>query len=326
MTASQAEPTRTTFARQHSRRSRVLAAGLRHTVRPTLIAWSYAPTVIWPARVLDRGAEYLPPREGTRVERVALRDCGAEWIHGPGVADGERAILYLHGGALVTCSLATHRRLVSNVSRSGRAPALNVDFRMMPQVTVEHMVADCLSGYQWLLRRGYRSDQITIAGDSAGGLLAFLTAIAIRDEGLPRPARLVGLSPLLDLGTERKAASPYRDNCDLFTVRACQGLERFTAAVDRQHQVTGSRTSPIDAAVHDLPPTLIQVGGREILRPECEEMVDRLAAAGVPCELQVWKGQVHVFQAAAGWLPEGGEAIREIGHFIRRRPAQPLSA
>ena len=37
----------------------------------------------------------------------------------------------------------------------------------------------------------------------------------------------------------------------------------------------------------------------------------------MPCELQIWDRQVHVFQAAASWVPEARAAIEEIGTFIR---------
>lgn len=51
---------------------------------------------------------------------------------------------------------------------------------------------------------------------------------------------------------------------------------------------------------------------------DAELMANRLASAGVPCDLQVWDRQVHVFQAAAAWLPEARVAIDEIGWFVRR--------
>lgn len=314
-----------------SLRGRALAAALRCTIKPTLTAWSFVPQMIWPSHVLDRVAEHLPPAPGTHLDRVHLRSCGAEWISaGPDVRD-DAAVLYLHGGALVTCSLATHRRLVTDVSRACGAPALSVDFRMMPRVTIEHMVADCLDGYRWLLDRGLPGDRIVIAGDSAGGYLAFLTALAARDEGLPTPAALTCMSPLLDLNTDRKAAGSDRGRrghlppvCrlwpggdDVFTVRTCEGLARYAAAVDDAHEVVGRRIDPIDADLRGLPPTLIQIGSSEILRVDAEEMADRLAAAGVPTRLQVWRGQVHVFQAAAGLVPEARRAIADLGAFAR---------
>ena len=61
----------------------------------------------------------------------------------------------------------------------------------------------------------------------------------------------------------------------------------------------------------------MQIGSREILMPDAEIMANRLVAAGIPCEFQVWSRQVHVFQAAAGWLPEAARAVNEIAHFIR---------
>ncbi len=66
----------------------------------------------------------------------------------------------------------------------------------------------------------------------------------------------------------------------------------------------------------DMPPTLIHVGSREILMADAELMANRLVAAGVPCDLTVWDRQVHVFQAAASWVPEARAAIGEIGAFI----------
>ena len=67
----------------------------------------------------------------------------------------------------------------------------------------------------------------------------------------------------------------------------------------------------------DMPPTLIHVGSREVLMADAELMANRLTSAGVPCELQVWDRQVHVFQASASWVPEARAAIEEIGTFVR---------
>jgi acetyl esterase/lipase len=67
----------------------------------------------------------------------------------------------------------------------------------------------------------------------------------------------------------------------------------------------------------DMPPALIHVGSREVLMADAELMANRLVSAGVPCDLQVWEKQVHVFQAAASWVPEARLAIDEIGTFVR---------
>lgn len=299
-----------------SRRSAALAGGMRSVAKPALNAWSYAPVLSRLSRVMDRTADRLTLPNGTTVETVQLGACHAEWVRAPRARD-DGAVLYLHGGAFIVCSLASHRRLVAATSRVCRVPVLNVDFRMLPEVTIEGMIGDCLAGYRWLLDQGYAHDRISIVGDSAGGYLAFAVALALRDENLPMPASIAGMSPLLDLSVERKAASPHSEKCDLFTVRACRALQHLVAHVDDLHETQGERVCPIDADLHGLPPVLIQMGSREILRPDAEVMTDRLAAAGVPTQLQIWTGQVHVFQAAASWVPEAAAAMRELGRFVR---------
>ncbi|MFC6705423.1 alpha/beta hydrolase [Flexivirga alba] len=299
-----------------SRRSAALAGGMRSVAKPALNAWSYAPGLSRLSRVMDRTADRLALPNGTTVDTVQLGPCDAEWVRAPRARD-DGAVLYLHGGAFIVCSLASHRRLVAATSRTCRVPVLNVNFRMLPEVTIEGMVGDCLAGYQWLLDQGYAADRISIVGDSAGGYLAFAVALALRDEQLPMPASITGMSPLLDLDVKRKEASPHREKCDLFTVRACRALQQLVSHVDDAHEAEGDRICPIDADLRGLPPVLIQMGSREILRPDAEVMADRLAAAGVPTQLQIWTGQVHVFQAAASWVPEAAAAMREVGRFVR---------
>ncbi|GGB46160.1 esterase [Flexivirga endophytica] len=315
-----AHPVRTKFPRT-SRRSAALAGSLRTVAKPALNVWSYVPSLSRLSGVMDRTADKLTLPIGTSVRTVQLGPCDAEWIRASRARD-DGAVLYLRGGAFIVCSLASHRRLVASTSRVTRQPVLNVNFRMLPEVTLEGMIADCLAGYRWLLDEGFPADRISVVGDSAGGYLAFAVALALRDEGLPMPASITGLSPLLDLGVERKEASPHRDKCDLFTVRSCRALQRLIAHVDDEHEADGERVCPIDADLSGLPPVLIQMGSREILRPDAEVMVDRLAEAGVPTQLQIWTGQVHVFQAAASWVPEAAEAMREIGRFVRANLAQ----
>ncbi|WWR59057.1 alpha/beta hydrolase [Saccharopolyspora sp. SCSIO 74807] len=75
--------------------------------------------------------------------------------------------------------------------------------------------------------------------------------------------------------------------------------------------------------MHGLPPALIQVGSIDLLRSDGEVMAHRLGKAGVPCELQVWNGQMHAFTLLAGVLPEARAALRELGAFAARCTDRP---
>ena len=312
------------FRRGASIQSQILSHTLRLTVRPLLHLWAIAPRTIWPSDILETLSVHLPVFPGTTWEPVTLDDCGAEWLAAEAV-DSEAAILYLHGGAFVCCGLNTHRRLVSRVSAAAQARVLNLDYRMMPKNTINHAVADGLAGYRWLLDAGYSADQIVIAGDSAGGYLAFMTALAALDADLPRPAAVVAMSPLLDLDPANKAAHPNAKRCSVFTLSALRSLTKLVDHVETRFAVDGvapERVSPVDADLSRLPPSLIQVGSHEMLLADAELMASRLVAAGVPCDLQVWDRQVHVFQAAASWVPEAREAIEEIASFVVAATAQ----
>lgn len=308
------------FFKGVSPQSRALGFGLRHMVRPILSTWSFLPIQITPPALVDHLARMLPVHEGTMWRTVTLPGCRSEWLQAKGVPDihakNKHAILYFHGGAFLTCGLNTHRRLVSRISFAAKQPILNIGYRKMPGHPISMAVEDGVDGFRWLLAQGYESENITIAGDSAGGYLAFSVARAVLDAGLNRPAGVVAISPLLDLDYKHKASHRNAYRCQMFPLKAVERLTDLIDATDLRHGVEGQRICPVNMPLSDMPPTLIQVGSHEILMADAELMANRLVRAGVPCDLQVWDRQVHVFQAAASWVPEGRRAIDEIGLFV----------
>lgn len=309
-----------TYVGGRSLRSRALALTVRSTFRPLFGVWAALPFDFFPPNVVEQLAQRLPMPTGSVAQELDMGEFEAEWVVGDGVldavADNDRAILYLHGGAFLVCGLATHRRLVARISAAADQPALTIGYRHWPQAAISTAVADGLAGFAALVARGYQPENITIAGDSAGGYLSFAVARAVIDAGWGTPAGIVALSPLLqrDSADRRAHRNAHRD--PLFPLSA---LNRFTSVaerMDRRHGVTDPAPCPVDMRLDDLPPVFIQLGSREILMSDAEVMAGRLATAGVPVEIEVWQQQVHVFQAAASWLPEAQAAIRRVGAFI----------
>ncbi len=317
-----------------STQSRALSFSVRRTVRPFIEAWSYAPTLPWPASVIDRLAFPLVPVPGTHRRRVDLPTCPAELLWAPGAAppaaqvgtDGtavranidSTAVLYLHGGAFLCCGLTTHRHLVSRISAATGAPVLAVGYRMLPRHPIRRAVEDGLDGLRWLVAHGYPVERVVIAGDSAGGFLTFAVAHEAVRLGIGRPAGTVALSPLTDLDPRGKLDHPNSHRCAVFPRRAVGVLSTL---VDRAERLGGEGAepvaSPVDLDLSEMPPALIQTGSEEMTYVDAELMARRLQLAGVSTELQVWEKQVHVFQAAAGIVPESGRALAEIGRFVR---------
>ena len=322
------------FFRGASVQSRLLGLGLRHTVRPVLGLWARLPFEIFPPNFIDHAARLLPVHAGTMWRTVDLPGCRGEWLQAKGVGDihagaehgADRAILYFHGGAFLTCGLNTHRRLVSRISYASKQPVLNVGYRQMPHDPIAESVADGVDGFHWLLEQGYRPENITIAGDSAGGYLAFSVARAVMDNGWGRPAGVVAISPLLDFDPTGKQGHRNANRCQTFPMNAVAKLSEVSLRMDTRHGIAGRRVCPVNMPLADMPPTLIHVGSREVLMADAELMANRLVSAGIPCDLQVWDRQVHVFQAAAAWVPEARLAIDEIGSFVRGLASREAAA
>lgn len=307
--------------RVHHRRSLesvAVGAACRVVVKNAVRAWTIQPNLRWPLGSIDRAAGLLP-RHGSAVARpVTLPHCPAELVRAPGVS-ARRAVLYLHGGAFLTCGLNTHRSLVARLSRAADAVVLNVGYRLLPAYGLSDAIEDGIDGLRWLRRHGYDWHSLVIAGDSAGGYLAFMTTLELIARGKPRPAGLATISPLTDLDPARKLAHRNARRCSMFT---CGGLSMFAEYLGHRERRLGRTAAaalpaPVDADLSEMPPVAIHASADELLLPDAELMAQCLHQAGVRCDLHLWKGQVHDFPLAADVLPEGRRAIRYLGDFVK---------
>lgn len=312
------------FHHRHSAQSFAVSLASRLIVKNVVRAWAVQPNLHWPLQYVD-GLAGLVPRFGSpaKIEPIRLDGCAAEWVRAPGVSS-DRAILYLHGGAFITCGLNTHRSMVTRLSKAADAGVLAVEYRKLPTHQIADAIEDGMSGLRWLLDRGYDGDQLVVAGDSAGGYLAFMTTLAAMRTDLVRPAAVAAISPFTDADPARKLAHRNARRCSMFTSGALSMFARYLGEVrvPAGRGTSGSSThrveSPVDADLSDLPPVTIHASSDELLTPDAELMAERLQDSGVRCELHLWDGQIHDFPLAADVLPEGRQAIRYIGDFIKR--------
>jgi acetyl esterase/lipase len=303
-------------------RARVASLTCRLTVRPTLAVCSYVPNLPWPWGIIDLASRALLPVAGTVRATIGLPNTDAQLVRAPGVlpADGKRrVVLYMHGGAFLTCGVNSHHRIVTALSKYADSPVLVVNYRLIPKHTIGMAVDDCRDAYNWLRRRGYAPDQIVLAGDSAGGYLALTLAQRLQADG-EEPAALVAISPLLQLAKEPKQAHPNIKTDAMFPPKAFDALVGLVARAAAKHIVDGEPEQiyePLDHIEPGLPRTLIHVSGSEVLLHDARLAARRLAAAGVPTEVHVWRGQIHDFQLAAPIVPEATRSLRQIGEYIR---------
>ncbi|UNB51230.1 alpha/beta hydrolase [Mycolicibacterium sp. YH-1] len=282
-------------------------------VLPPERAWG-----LWASRriVAQIMNSFGPSLAGTRIEPVDVRMADGrrvvgEWVRGPGVDTGDRAIYFVHGSGFALCSPRTHRRLTAWLSRLTGLPVFCVDYRLAPAYRFPTAADDVRSGWDWLCsERGLAPDRIFIAGDSAGGHLA---VDLLLQNDIEHPAGLALLSPLIDLTFALARTREYlRRDPAIRAADAARLVRLYCAGTDLDHP----RLTLDVAGGRRMPPTLIQAGGGEMLVADARRLAADVTAAGGRCELQVWPDQVHVFQALPRLTPEAAPAMRHVAAFI----------
>ncbi|MGV0813252.1 alpha/beta hydrolase [Mycolicibacterium boenickei] len=261
-------------------------------------------------------ATFGPSLSGTRVEPVDIRMADGrrvvgEWVRGPGVTEGERAIYYLHGSGFALCSARTHRRLTAWLSRLTGLPVFCIDYRLAPEHRFPAAANDVRAGWDWLCtERGLHPDRIVMAGDSAGGHLA---VDLLLQPDAAHPAGLVLFSPLIDLTFAlSRARESLAPDPAIRAADAARLVGLYCGQIDAAHP----RLALDVAGGRRLPRTLIQAGGAEMLVTDARTLDTDIRAAGGHSELQVWPDQVHVFQALPRLSPEAPAAMQQAAGFV----------
>lgn len=241
------------------------------------------------------GIQPLP--RGVRREPAA----GGEWLR-PAQVASPGSVLYLHGGAYCVGSPTSHRALTTRIARRLGRPVFVLDYRLAPEHPWPAALDDALAAFAAL------PAPVVIAGDSAGGGLALLTALALRDRGGPQPAALWLMSPWVDMAPWPVAPPGEAMLSDAWG-QACAA-----------HVLAGqppARLSPLQADLRGLPPVLLQFGTDEALHDQGQALHRALAAAGVPVQTEVYARRWHVFQLHAGQLRSADEALASAAGFLR---------
>ena len=247
-----------------------------------------------------------------QVELIETDTVKGRWF-APQTVSGEYVILYLHGGGYAF-SVRAHDNLIAFVALAAQARTFALDYRLSPEHRFPAQLEDAQAAYQWILSSGIPSNRIVIAGDSAGGNLALVLLLALRDARQPLPALAVCLAPWTDMDstyTSMKENELY----DWIEQRmAVRWAEWFCRGTDLKNPLV----SPIYADLSGLPPIYIQAGDAEILIDMIQVFVRKAQEQGARISLEVWKQMNHVFQAYGPLTPQSREALQRIGEVIQQ--------
>ena len=261
----------------------------------------------------DERSKAFPLASDVKVQAVTANGVKAEWTSTPD-ADPSSAILYLHGGGYVICSLESHRHLAAEVGRASGARTLAIDYRLAPEHPFPAPVEDTVAAYRYLLDSGLKPSRIALAGDSAGGGLVVGALLAIREAGLPLPGCGWCISPWVDMEalgqsfTDRAEADPTVQKATIQMM-----AQWYLGGADPKHP----HAAPIHGDLRGLPPLLIQVGAAETLLDDSVALARKAGAADVFVDLQIWPEMIHIWHIYFPMLAAGRRAIEAGGSFVR---------
>ena len=225
-------------------------------------------------------------------------------------------MLYLHGGGFC-CGDIGYAKGVSAIlaSRFGIrvfAPA----YRLAPQHPFPAPLEDALSAYQYLLTHGYDGNRIILCGESAGGGLLYSLCAMLRERNLPLPCGIIAISPWTDLTA---SGASYQTNKEKDPSITKKRLDFFASLYtdDRKNPLV----SPLFADLTGMPPSLILVGGDEIMLDDAVALHEKLLASGCESDLIVGENLWHAYILYN--LKERADDYAAINRFLKEKLPRP---
>ncbi|TCU74928.1 acetyl esterase [Bradyrhizobium sp. R2.2-H] len=229
------------------------------------------------------------------------------------------ALVFFHGGGWVIGDLDSHDVVCRQLAAEGALIVISVDYRLAPEHKFPAAAEDAIAATKWIAANARELDidasRLSIGGDSAGGNLAAVVALAARDAGGPALAGQVLIYPATDFAMTHGSHSEPETS-----VLLTHSVIRWF----RDHYLNGAadihdwRASPARAQnLAGLPPAYVLTAGADPLRDEGDEYAERLRQAGVPVTYKHFPGQFHGFFTMGKLLRQANVAVSEIGVWLK---------
>ena len=285
-----------------------------HTLTPEQARAAYA-----------AGADVLevPRAELARVEDFAIRARDGHAmparLYAPSLDAGLPVLLYVHGGGFTIGSIATHDVLCRELARRAGCMVVSLDYRLAPEHKFPTACHDAWDALAWLAAHadtlGGDRTRLAVGGDSAGGTLSAVNAILARDAGLPLALQLLFYP----------GCAAHQDTPSHATYARGLVLEEpaitwfFGNYVTTRAQREDWRFAPLHAPdVEGVAPAWIGLAECDPLVDEGVDYADKLRAAGVPVDLEIYRGVTHEFIKMGRAIPEALQAHADAAAALRR--------
>lgn len=226
-------------------------------------------------------------------------------------------VVYAHGGGFVFCDLDSHDGLCRNLANLLPAVIVSVGYRLAPEHRWPAAAEDVYAVTRWAAEHAAELDgdpsRLAVAGDSAGGNLAAVTALMARDRGGPALAAQLLIYPMIAADFDTESYRLYGKG--FYNPRPA--LQWYWDQYVPSHaDRSDPYASPLRARLDGLPPAVVVIAGHDPLRDEAVAYADALEAAGVPVARCTFDGGIHGFLT----MP-----MLDIAHDARRQATRALA-
>ena len=230
-------------------------------------------------------------------------------------------LLYFHGGGFTIGSIASHDILCRELCRLSGCAVVSLDYRLAPEHRFPTAVDDAWDATSWVAANGpalqLDTRRLAVGGDSAGGTLAAVCAILARDSGPPLALQLLfypGCAAWQDARSHEKFARGLvleRSHIEYF-------FDQYIAHAQREDW----RFAPLNAPdVEGVAPAWFGLAECDPLVDDGLAYADKLRAAGVPVDLEIYRGVTHEFIKMGRAIPEArqahGDAARALAQALK---------
>ena len=220
-------------------------------------------------------------------------------------------ILYLHGGGYTCGNLDYAKGFAATLSDECGVRVFCAAYRLAPEERFPAALDDAVVAYQYLLSKGYPARQILLCGESAGGGLIYALCLKLKQLRLPLPCGLIGISPWTDL---TGSGESYITNRDIDPSMTPELLQFYAGCYTDDPK--NPLCSPLFGDLTGLPPSLLFVGGDEVMLDDTRMLHQKLLDCGCKSQMIVAPERWHAY--VLYYLNENMSDFDTINDFLTR--------
>lgn len=234
--------------------------------------------------------------------------------------DALPVMIWFHGGGWCVGDVASHDVSCRELCNQSGCAVLSVDYRLAPEHPFPAAIHDARLAFDWTAAHGgvlgIDPERIALGGDSAGGNLSIVTALALRDDGLRQPRFLLLVYPSTEMLSDRPSRERYAEG---------YFLDRGTLAWFFNHYLPDGNTedwraSPMRAtSLAGLPPMLLFGAEFDPLVDDCAAFAERVRAEGGDVEYEEVAGMIHGYFTLGKCFPEARASVSRAAWALRQR-------